>query len=453
MFISPKVFSVVLCLSLFPLLKQPSIVKAQTQVTPDNPSGASASVVDESVLAKIVEAEVAEQIESSSPVIASRSSNGFRLETRDGNWQTNFQLRAQMRFTTPYRSDPRQVSSFESEDQSNFEARRLRMKVGGHGRRPWLRYYTEVDMQPSRDVDDGSASASARVIDYRIDIAKWDWLGLRLGQWKVDLNRERVDSSGRQQFVERSIANRVFTMDRQLGVQLRGHLFQETAADLRYFAGVFNGEGRGVNNTDADLLYTARLQWNFMGRDLAFRQTDVEFTEEPIGSLAIAGFSNTGSCTRWSSSGCGNLDGFASPGSASPGQFEIKQVVQEYAFKYRGFSTQQEFHRKTITDNAYGSTHVLTGGYAQAGYFLHNVLRAVPAPLEVGMRYAYVNEPNASNRIFENDRREVTVGVNWFIDGHDSKVTLDFSRLTIDDALLSDEALDYRLRLQWDVQF
>ncbi len=69
------------------------------------------------------------------------------------------------------------------------------------------------------------------------------------------------------------------------------------------------------------------------------------------------------------------------------------------------------------------------------------------------MRYAYVNEPNASNRIFENDRREVTVGANWFIDGHDSKVTLDFSRLTVDDALLADEALDYRLRLQWDVQF
>ena len=54
------------------------------------------------------------------------------------------------------------------------------MKVGGHGLHPWVRYYTEVDMQPSRDVDDGSASASARVIDYRIDIAKWDWLGLRL---------------------------------------------------------------------------------------------------------------------------------------------------------------------------------------------------------------------------------------------------------------------------------
>lgn len=440
------------------LLRNGAITQAQYDVLIEQDSIDSADilsgpVVEESVIAKIVEAEVAEQMESSSPVIASRSSSGFRLETRDGNWQTNLQWRAQMRFTTPYRSDPRQVSNFEAEDQSNFEARRLRMKIGGHGLHPWIRYYTEVDMQPSRGVDDSSAAASARVIDYRIDIAKWDWLGLRLGQWKVDLNRERVDSSGRQQFVERSIANRVFTMDRQLGVQLRGHLFQETAADLRYFAGVFNGEGRGVNNPDDDLLYTARLQWNFMGRDLGFRQTDVEFTEKPTGSLAIAGFSNTGSCTRWSSSGCGNLDGFASPGSAAPGQFEIKQVVQEFAFKYRGFSAQQEFHRKTITDNSDGSDHVLTGGYAQAGYFLHNVLRAVPAPLEVAMRYAYVNEPNASSRIFENERREITVGANWFIDGHDSKVTLDFSRLSLDDAFLVDEGLDNRMRLQWDVQF
>ena len=440
------------------LLRNGAITQAQYDVLIEQASIDSADILsepvaEESAIAAIVEAEVAEQLESSSPVVASRTSSGFRLETRDGNWQTNFQMRAQLRFTTPYRSDPRQISSFEAEDQSNFEARRLRLKVGGHGLHPWIRYYLEVDLQPSRSVDDSSSVASARVIDYRIDIAKWDWLGLRLGQWKVDLNRERVDSSGRQQFVERSIANRVFTMDRQLGVQLRGHLFQETAADLRYFAGVFNGEGRGVNNTDDDLLYTARLQWNFMGRDLGFRQTDVEFTEEPTGSLAIAGFSNTGSCTRWSSSGCGNLDGFARPGSAAPGQFEIKQVVQEFAFKYRGFSAQQEFHRKTINDNSDSSTHVLTGGYAQAGYFLHNLLPAVPAPLEVAIRYAHVNEPNATNRLFENDRREVTVGANWFIDGHDSKVTLDFSRLSLDDARLADDGLDNRVRLQWDVQF
>ena len=113
------------------------------------------------------------------------------------------------------------------------------MKIGGHGFQPWLRYYFEVDLQPSRDYDDSSSSSNARVIDWRLDIAKWDWGGIRVGQWKVDLNRERVDSSGRQQFVERSIANRVFTMDRQVGISLEVTYFRihrPTCATMRVFS-------------------------------------------------------------------------------------------------------------------------------------------------------------------------------------------------------------------------
>jgi len=398
-------------------------------------------------------AAVARQLETQLPVKATHESSGFRLETRDGNWRTELQWRAQTRFTTPYRSDPRQISALNAGDQHNFEARRLRMKIGGHGFQPWIRYYFEVDLQPSRDVDDSSASASARVIDWRLDLAKWDWGGIRVGQWKVDLNRERVDSSGRQQFVERSIANRVFTMDRQVGIQLRGHLFQDTPADMRYFAGVFNGEGRGVNNSDDNLMYMGRLQWNFLGRDLSFRQTDVEYTDLPTGSFALAGFTHTGSCTRWSSSGCGNLDGFERPADAAPDQYDINQVVQEFAFKYRGFSAQQEFHRKRIRDTVSGVRSELTGGYVQAGYFFHQLLPSVPEPLELAVRYAYVDEPNAVDLSLENSREELTIGANWFFAGHNNKFTLDYSWLDIDDSFLFLEDSDNRLRFQWDVSF
>ena len=100
-----------------------------------------------------------------------------------------------------------------------------------------------------------SSSSSSRVIDWRVTLDKWDELALRVGQWKIDYNRERVDSSGRQQFVERSIVNRQFTIDRQVGVQLRGRLFKETPADLRYYVGAFTGEGRGVRNDDEDLMW------------------------------------------------------------------------------------------------------------------------------------------------------------------------------------------------------
>ncbi|WP_407946806.1 porin [Parahaliea maris] len=395
----------------------------------------------------------ASQVADSFPVNADYTDKGFRLETKDGRFQTNLQWRAQMRYSEPFRSDPRQVASFEEPETRDFETRRLRMKIGGHGYQPWLKYYFEVDLQPTRDSDDESYAASSRLITWRADIAKWDWATLRLGQWKVDLNQERVASSGRQQFVERSIANRVFTIDRQMGVQLRGHLFQETPADMRYYVGAFTGEGRGVANDDDNLMYMGRLQWNFLGRDMPWRMTDVEYTEQPTGALAFAGFTNEGVCTRWSSSGCGRLDGYASPLVDQPGLYEIDQWTQEFSFKWRGFSALQEYHNKTIKDSDRGTEEELTGGYAQAGYFFHHLFPVVPAPLEVAFRYAFVDEPNASDRMLENERREYTMGLNWFFNGHNNKLTLDYSHLTLEDEFLSRDVSDNRVRLQWDVSF
>lgn len=400
-----------------------------------------------------IESAVAEAIKSELPVKVSRGKKGFRFETRDGNWQTNLQWRAQFRYTDPSSGDPRQLSKFNDEDQSTLEARRLRMKIGGHGYQPWLKYYFEVDLQPSRDVDDDSSKASARVIDYRLDVDKWDWGGFRVGQWKVDYNRERVDSSGRQQFVERSIVNRIFTVDRQLGVQLRGHAFKDTHADMKYYLGVFNGEGRGVRNSDDNMLYVGRLQWNFLGRDLALRQTDVEYTQLPTASLAIAGATTQGPCTRWSSSGCGNLGGFASPSTAVHDQYEIDQYVQELAFKWKGFSLQQEWHHKTITDTLTDEEYDLTGGYLQSGYFFHHLISAIPESLEFAARYAFVEEPNKENLAIDNDRQEITLAANWFFKGHNNKLTLDWSHLSLDDNRLNDKESESRIRLQWDVSF
>ena len=408
--------------------------------------------LDEEVQTAIDEA-VEERVAKESPVKASYGSSGFRLETRDGNFQTNLQWRAQFRYSNPFGSDPRQLEDFADETTSSFEPRRLRMKIGGHGFQPWIKYYFEVDLQPARDVDADPTTSGARVIDWRIDLAKWSWGGLRLGQWKIDLNRERVDSSGRQQFVERSIVNRVFTIDRQIGLQFRGRLFEGSPADLRYYAGVFNGEGRSSRNNNDNHLYMGRLQWNFLGRDLAWRQTDVEYTEKPTGSFAIAGYRNKGPCTRWSSSGCGSLDGFASPIVAADDQFAIEQAVQEFAFKWRGLSIQQEWHRKFIDDRVVGDRSDLTGFYFQTGYFFHHLIDAIPAPLEFAARYAFVQEPNETDRTFDNEREELTLGANWFFSGHNNKLTLDYSRLTIDDGLVNLTDHDNRIRLQWDVSF
>lgn len=399
------------------------------------------------------EKKVAQAITNEIPIKVSHSDKGFTFETADGNWQTNLLWRSQLRFTTPSTGDPRQLGNFDDDSQNTFEARRVRMKIGGHAYQPWLKYYFEVDLQPTRDSDDSSANASARVIDWRADIAKYDFATLRLGQWKINYNRERVDSSGRQQFVERSIANRVFTVDRQVGAQLTGRLFKETPFDMNYWAGVYTGEGRGVRNDDNNFMTMARLQWNMFGRELKWRQTDVEYTKKPTGSFSLATASNTGKCTRWSSSGCGNLDGFASASTAANNQYEIDQWTQGSAFKYKGFSWQQEYHVKDVDDTVNGTSSRLKGGYAQAGYFFHGLIPSFPKELELAARYARVEEPNRTDISFENVREEFTVGANWFFSGHNNKITADFSHLTLEDGFANQDADEDRFRLQWDISW
>lgn len=424
---------------------------------PPNDEGVSPGI------AKAIADALAGKIEEEFPVKASYTSKGFRLETRDGNWQTNLQWRAQLRVTWPTSGDPRSVSNFGAREEVTFQARRLRMKIGGHGFQPWLKYYFEVDLQPTRDSEDDAPGASARVIDWRIDVDKYKAFAIRVGQWKIDYNRERVDSSGRQQFVERSIVNRVFTIDRQVGISFRGHLFEGTPGDLRYYLGIFTGEGRGVANDDNNLMYVGRLQWNFLGRDLTLKQTDVERTEKPTASLAFGVAKHTGVCTRWSSSGCGNLDGFLSPGADTDlnyrqGRYRILQAVQELAFKWQGFSFQQEFHWKRITDRVQDNNVALHktnlwGGYAQAGYFFHEIIEVVPEELELAFRYAHVREPNPADLLDERKRNEYTAAANWFFNGHNNKLTLDYSYLTLSDDLAREHPQDHRVRFQWDISF
>ena len=113
----------------FSLLSACGLLPCQEPPTTAKPSAKSEAKPTDQELAAAIE----RYFERESIAKASYGSKGFRLESRDGNFQTNLQWRAQLRFTEPYRSDPRQVDDFESPDERTFEGRRLRMKIGGHG--------------------------------------------------------------------------------------------------------------------------------------------------------------------------------------------------------------------------------------------------------------------------------------------------------------------------------
>jgi hypothetical protein len=204
-----------------------------------------------------------------------------------------------------------------------------------------------------------------------------------------------------------------------------------------YNIGVFTGTG--INNTrndDKKMLYVGRIQWNFLGRDVPFSQSDPEYTPLPIGSIAFAGAHN-------------RTDRIVFPGTRGgtvvDGQFEVDQGVQEFAFKWNGLSIQEEFHVKEVTDTTTQTKTTSFGAYAQVGYFPHALFTFFPRPLEFAYRYAFV-DPNEALR--SDVLREHTVAANWFFASHRNKVTLDYSHLTQPGFTPED-----RVRLQWDVSF
>lgn len=360
---------------------------------------------------------------------------GLEIAAGEDFFKALINWRFQFRYNFSYDDDPRTDNQFDQGNDNAFRIRRARLKVAGHVYQPWTLFKFEYDWP------------SSNLLDFQFALEKYKEASLRVGQWKIDYNRERVDSSANQQFAERSIVNREFTVDRQIGAALYGHLFRGSLADSRYTVGVFTGAGiNGGNNDDPEPMYLGRYQWNFLGRDLPFSQSDVEYHEKPAGSLAFAAATNQTNATRFSSSGGGNLDGFA---AGTAGQYAIKQWMEETAFKYRGFSLQHEYHWKQIRNNAGGALTRMQGAYAQVGYFPHYLVPAVPKPLEVAFRYAFV-DPNV--RTASNHRREYTAALNWFIEGHWNKITLDATHFTLARAGLSDER-EERVRLQWDISF
>lgn len=368
------------------------------------------------------------------PMRITWSDKGTQFATEDGRFQTTLGWRMQLRYNFSFDEDPRTASQFRQGNDNAFRIRRARMKFEGHAYDKRVKHNFEYDFP------------SSTLLNARLTLVKDERLALHLGQWKIDYNRERVDSSGNQQFADRSIVNREFNLDRQDGAELHGRLFAGTPADSRYWVGVFTGAGVNEPNDDAHPMYLARYQWNIFGRDLAFSQSDVEHHEKPAATLAAAGAIDQTNVTRFSGSGGGNLDGFAAGG---PGRYTIRQWVGEAALKYRGFSLQHEYHWKQIRDNSTRAMRRMEGAYAQAGYFPHYAVSAVPKPLELAVRYAFV-DPNlhAANDV----RREYSAAANWFFSGHKNKVTLDATHFRLARAG-APMMMEERVRLQWDISF
>lgn len=370
---------------------------------------------------------------------SSASSSGFsygdrgvQYESQDKNNFLWFGVRLQSRYSNEEVVQELQPGH-PTERSSETKINRGRYKLGGHLISPRFTVYSEYDFP------------SDRLIDLRATYEFSERFNVRVGQWKGEFNRERVDSSGAQQFAERSISTPWFTIDRQQGIVASGRLARDSFIDSSYWFGWLSGAGRGGNLSEADGLWLGRYQWNVTGELLGFSQSDIGRRQKGAGSIALAVVDGETQYSSFSSAGGGQLPGF-SGGDAD--KYRLQQLMVETAYQKNGFSWQQELHWKNIREQQTGHERRIIGGYAQAGVFLSTLWAGAPQPLELAIRTAYV-DPDS---FFQKDsEQEHSIVANWFFNGHRNKLTADISY--IEEKFIPETTHRTRYRLQWDWSF
>lgn len=376
--------------------------------------------------------------QSAPKLTATYGSGGYSVRTTDGSYSANAGFRFQLRFFTPFDSDPRSEADFSDAATPALMMRRARFKMDGNVFNPNIRYKFEFDFM------------TARLIDIYFTFKVHKAFGARVGQYKALYNRERVISSGNGLMIERSIVNRAFTVDRQVGVTLSGNLAGPSAANFTYYLSAHTGAGAHAPvNDDDKFMYIGRLEWNVLGGGIPIGEddTDLEISAEPVATIGAAASTNSSAFNRFDSGNGGVLlDGYT---SNLPGQYQTAQYLQDFVFNYKGFSVMQEYHYKEVEDVAANSTRQMRGLFAQTGFFPSVFMQSLPQELQLVFRYAWLD---ADADIPSGTNNEYSAGVNWYFSGDfNNRLQADFS--VIDMALADGTVSSSRFRLQWDVTF
>jgi hypothetical protein len=302
-------------------------------------------------------------------------------------------------------------STLDGEEKDGIEAtvRRLRLRFDGFVLSPKIGYYIQLSFSRSdQDLVSGTISQIVRDAMVYYNFNKNFYVGF--GQSKLPGNRERVISSGNLQFPDRSIANTVFTIDRDFGFFAYNTFPLGEKQILQIKTAISSGEGRGQLASNAGLAYTGKIEWLPLGsfKNLGnYSEGDLEFEKTPKLSIAVA-YSFNDRTTR---SG-GQL------GAILPNPVDMKTFFSDMMFKYAGWGVMGEFFLRNVDNFEYTANNELAMNRIPrgTGFNLH-VSRMMSKKHEVAFRYAGVTPPE-EYEAYQYRWRTKAVGYTYYINKH-----------------------------------
>ncbi|MCX2681285.1 porin [Galbibacter sp. EGI 63066] len=362
---------------------------------------------------------------------------------KDSTWTMNLSGRMQFLSSATWQDENDNLTNF----NTDFLIRRARIKLKGYVFSKKLEYKVELGLS-NRDIG-GASVYTNNAPRYILDaVVKWNFyknFSFWVGQTKLPGNVERVISSGSLQFVDRSLLNSRFTLDRDMGFQLRHHFNLGSGFTVREKFSLAQGEGRNITvGNQGGYKYTGRIELLPFGLFEGSEYKGSDLTREKTPKLMFAttyDFNDDAVKTR------SNMGSFM---ETDTGLYEtdVSTLFVDMVFKYQGFSFMGEYaYREAdnpIAENSDGSltgdiVEVGNGLNLQAGYLFKN-------NWELSTRYTNIDPKTIVST--RDEQNQYTLGLSKYIVGHKLKVQTDVSYLAV-----NNNTNELMARLQLEVHF
>jgi phosphate-selective porin OprO and OprP len=347
--------------------------------------------------------------------VFTKKGKGVGFVTTDSTFSLNFQFRMQNRAAFVSKS-----GTDLAPESYEMRVRRLRFKFEGFVYNPKLTYYIQLSMSRGdmdwRGTDNSANNHSPNIVrDAVIYYNPTKNLRFGFGQTKLPGNRQRVISSGDQQFADRSIVNATFNIDRDFGFFAR-----YSGSHYTLHGALSSGEGRNSVASNNGLAYTGRVEILPFGKFTGtndYQEGDLE--REPKPKVSIGTTYNLNDRAVRQAGTLGN-DLYA--------PVNLRTFEVDLLFKYNGWAFYGEYMTRGVQDDKTPVTRLVTdvsklrhvyvgrGYLAQGSYLFKN-------NFEIAARWSRTN-PFSSDFAAAETRRldQSEFGVTKYLNGHRLKI-------------------------------
>lgn len=305
--------------------------------------------------------------------------------------------------------------------KTEARVKRLRLRFDGFIYSPKLVYSIQLGFTAydAEDLPDGKTNIVRDAIVYYVPSATWN---IGFGQTKIKANRARINSSSALQFVDRSIVNSEFNLDRDFGFFGEYNLRPgNDGFNLSAKGSVTLGEGRNWSTSSVGgLAYTGRLELYPLGRFSSkgdVIEGDFEY-EEQVKILLAGAYSYNHKAARLKGQRGGVM-----PDNATR---NLGSYFADFVLKYRGFAFVTDYMGRSCRTPLFDTDsnafiYAGSGLNVQASYLFRN-------KWEVALRNSTLF-PETEVQPFAGYKRwnQTTLGVTRYIIGHSLKVQADVS--------------------------